>query len=742
MRHVRSLGLAYARKTAEEAMTVLSEPDVEISTNWAIVFDNCDDPKIDISYFFPECDHGVIIVTTRNPQLGALSPYAHIPVGLMAPEEGIRVILKSALGEAPTSESDIGYASAIAKELEYLPVALVQAGSFIRRQKCLHTYLDKLNRNRANILKRKATGQRDRHYHCVYDTLEVTYPELTKHSQMFLGLLAFGASSEFPMTLVHRTAGNGFQFEPADLMDRGTDFAEAVQTLQQVFMPDMTWEEQFLDDLVEELEQYSLVTRMKVYNVPTLRMHSLVTAWAHDRLPEYEKDKYRSAMIRLLISGTGEEDQDLYEFLVPHLDKLSPTWGSLHANDRFALVKVLLHAGRINDSIPLAEHVFYEVIERYSQRTLRSIPAFLLLSETNWNTGDIPKMLEANSMDIETIDVLSELLFDSHPQVLRALAQRARGLYKAEYFEDAEAIQRGILQKLDLSTELHEDLALRVMEDLAATCASQQVGKHQEALDLSKNILDRRRQLNGPNHWRTLKAKQILGAMHVVPVWRNLELLGRVESSHDDSLKEMVKIYESLLEEKEEHRGPRHLDTLKVKQVLADAYLISGSRQGVSLMKEVIRARSEVQGSSHPDVISLKERLFVSIIMGRFLGEFQSIDQMFINQGGNGGIEAAQVTRARIKECDANDIFEGIQAMKEVVSTKKESLGPEHPETLQSMDKLATILMFNSQDEEAISLLNELVNVRRMLLGQDHKDTQGSLKQLEEAKTLWAKSQN
>ncbi|PVF95074.1 hypothetical protein CPB86DRAFT_688894, partial [Serendipita vermifera] len=334
VQRVRSLGHVYTRKTAEEAMQVLSEPDAEISTDWAIVFDNCDNSKVNLSSFFPECDHGCIIVTTRNPQLGSLSPDAHIQVGVMSPEEGNLALLKSALSETRPSDSDIKHASAIAKELEYLPVALIQAGAFIKRQRCLHTYLDKLKRNRANILKRKAMGQRDRHYHCVYDTLEVTYPELTRRCQMFLGLLSFVNYSGFSLTLVHRAAWNGFQFEPADLIDRDARFEEAIRTLHEIFIPGMVWDEQVLDDLVEELEQYSLITRTEVYNLPTLRLHCLVSAWAHDRLSEQDKDKYLSAIARLLISGTSEEDQDMYEFIIPHLDEISSIWGSLHVNDR------------------------------------------------------------------------------------------------------------------------------------------------------------------------------------------------------------------------------------------------------------------------------------------------------------------------------------------------------------------------------------------------------------------------
>ncbi|CAG8700937.1 16591_t:CDS:2, partial [Acaulospora colombiana] len=522
VQRVRSLGLVYARNTTEEAMEVLSKPDGEISTDWAIVFDNCDNLNINISSFFPQCDHGSIIVTTRNPQLSLLSPDAHIAVGVMSPEEGSLALLKSALADSRPSESDIKHASAIAKELEYLPVALIQAGSFIKRQRCLHTYLDKLKRNRANILKRKAIGQRDRHYHCVYDTLEVTYPELTRQCQMLLGLLSFVNYSGFSLELVHRAAGNGFRFEPVDLRDRDEQFEETIRTLHEVFIPGMVWDEQFLDDLVEELEQYSLVTRVDVYNLPTLRMHCLVSAWAHDRLSDPDKEKYLSAIVRLLISGTSEDNQDIYEFILPHLDEIPSIWGALHVNDRFGLVKMLLHGRRIDDSARIVEHISSEVIERYGQRTLRSIPAFLLQADVYWKTSDEAKKQEADSIHIKTLGILLGLVPDDHPLILEALAQRAKSLYTMDIRGEAERIQRDILRRLQNSTSGDVDFTLKVMRDLAMTCADDQVKKYDEAMKLLVAVLKKRMEIDGENHWRTLEAEQGLAKFYLNAFVRDL----------------------------------------------------------------------------------------------------------------------------------------------------------------------------------------------------------------------------
>ncbi|PVF95076.1 hypothetical protein CPB86DRAFT_875976 [Serendipita vermifera] len=707
VQRVRSLGLMYARQTAEEAMQVLSEPDEEISTDWVIIFDNCDNLMVNVSSFFPECDHGFIIVTTRNPQLGSLSPGAHIT--------------------NPPSESDIRHASAIAKELEYLPVALIQAGAFIKRQRCLHTYLDKLKRNRSNILKRKAMGQRDRHYHCVYDTLEVTYPELTNQCQMFLAFLSFANCSGFSLALVHRAAGSGFRFEPADLLDRDGQFEEAIQTLHEIFVPGMVWDEQFLDDLVEELEQYSLVTRADVYNLPTLRMHCLVSAWAHDRLSEQDKDKYLSAIVRLLISGTNEDNQDMYEFFIPHLDEISTIWGSLHINDRFGVAKVLLHARRIDDSIPLVEYISKEVIERHSQRNLRSIPAFLLESDVYWNTRDLSKRKEAHSIYTETVKILSELVPDDHPLALEALAQRAKRLWWVDLCEEAERMQRHILRQLESSPREDVEFTLRVMKDLALTCAPDQVRKYKEAMELLVSILKTRMEINGKDHWKTLNAEQSLADFYLGVFMRDYEDSYKIGELPDFAApKEAVILCEGIVKGREERRGPKHPDTLEAKLLLAKVYGAIESDKSILLLKELIEIKTEMLGSRHLKVIELKEFLLTTFMIGRDFSNLFNIvvhqAGQFLDEGNEGLFQICQSMRTQFFRNEDRKA-EFIQLLREIFAAKEEVLGLEEPSTIEVAKFLSFCLSIASQHKEAISLWEGMVNLH-IRLKPGHPDTE------------------
>lgn len=67
------------------------------------------------------------------------------------------------------------------------------------------------------------------------------------------------------------------------------------------------------------------------------------------------------------------------------------------------------------------------------------------------------------------------------------------------------------------------------------------------------------------------------------------------------------------------------------------------------------------------------------------------------------------------------------------METRKRVLGVEHPSTLTSMANLADIYNFESRHSEAIELMKEVVYLRTKTIGPDHPDTLDSIFQLKES---------
>ena len=113
--------------------------------NWLILFDNADDPKINLNTWLPQCNHGNIVITSRNPGLVVYAG-SHSLVSDMEEPEAVELLLKSA-GQQQTPENrktsaDIvkvaSYSLYIAVETEVLLKGTVVSSSGHHPSWCIH----------------------------------------------------------------------------------------------------------------------------------------------------------------------------------------------------------------------------------------------------------------------------------------------------------------------------------------------------------------------------------------------------------------------------------------------------------------------------------------------------------------------------------------------------------------------------------------------------------------------------
>ncbi|KAJ7853004.1 P-loop containing nucleoside triphosphate hydrolase protein [Mycena leptocephala] len=156
--------------------------------DWLLFYDNTDDPKLNLNSFLPQCTHGNIIITTRNPTLRSYAG-AHFAVSDMEETDAVSLLLKSAGQDISSTGENI--AAEIVKELCYLPLAIVQAGAFILQSGALDTYLGIYMKNRAQLLSEKPTQNHDNYEWTVYTTWQMSFDKLSPPAAMFLQLCSF-----------------------------------------------------------------------------------------------------------------------------------------------------------------------------------------------------------------------------------------------------------------------------------------------------------------------------------------------------------------------------------------------------------------------------------------------------------------------------------------------------------------------------------------------------------------------
>ncbi|KAJ6511145.1 hypothetical protein C8R45DRAFT_1162652, partial [Mycena sanguinolenta] len=172
-----------AGNSSQEALFWLASKHEE----WLLFLDNADDPEINLNQFFPKCNYGNIIITTRNH--GARIHGAHSEVSNMEELDAVTLLLKSA--QCETSVTKELLATQIVKALCYFPLAIVQAGAFISESEALDSYLNLFLTNRTELLKRKASQTYDNYAWAVYTTWEMSFSKLSAPAAMFLQLCSF-----------------------------------------------------------------------------------------------------------------------------------------------------------------------------------------------------------------------------------------------------------------------------------------------------------------------------------------------------------------------------------------------------------------------------------------------------------------------------------------------------------------------------------------------------------------------
>ncbi|KAL4882384.1 hypothetical protein BJY04DRAFT_186980 [Aspergillus karnatakaensis] len=210
---------------------------------------------------------------------------------------------------------------------------------------------------------------------------------------------------------------------------------------------------------------------------------------------------------------------------------------------------------------------------------------------------------------------------------------------------------------------------LTTQSRLASTYREQ--GQIAKAAQITARILEKRRELLGPDHLDTLQSKVELFGEHMFDQkWTEAEVLG----------KEMVEDQLRVL-------GPKHPDTLTCMSMLATAYGMQKRKaEEEKLRLHVMRTCQEEFGASH----------------------FETLTSM---------ANLALMYRQRRQFADAKEL------LIEVVTQGKKQLGSDHPLVLDSMKQLAKIYSDLQDPKQAEKLAEQVVGELTSVLGDQHPDT-------------------
>ncbi|KAJ7857853.1 hypothetical protein B0H13DRAFT_2574097 [Mycena leptocephala] len=556
---------------------------------WMLLFDNADDPSIDLFHFFPRCTHGNIIITSRNPQLAVHGPRSHSKVGDMNETDAIDLLLLSAVQEK-TIESNQS-ASEIVKELSCLPLAVIQAGAYISKFDCLHRYLSIYSQNRAKLLSQHSAQSHDDYRWTVYTTWQTSFEQLTK------------PAASIPETIFEKAAESAIYGDEQEAQT----LQEARRFLQNFLSVSGTWEPQQFMDIIAEIRGYSLIDRHDISD--TLSIHPLVHSWCRHTLDD--EPTARECMIDIIgMSIRLTEDAYLFRIgLMSHIDSLIQEqttikfreaeslddmvlekWKQMHGTDHPDTLRAMANLaatyrklGRYQEAEPLESIVLEKRKQLLGADHTDTLLAMGNLADTYRKSG---RYQEAERLESIVLEKQKQLLGADHPDTLLAMGNLAATYHKLGRYQEAEPLEGIVLEKRKQLLGADHPDTLSAMAHLAATYC--ELGRYQEAEPLESIVLEKRKQLFGADHPDTLTAMANLAATY--------RELGRYQEA--EPLEGIV------LEQRKQLLGVDHPHTLSAMANLALTYHKLGKHQEVeSLESLVLEKRKQVLGADHPDTL-------------------------------------------------------------------------------------------------------------------------------------------
>ncbi|OAL56942.1 kinesin light chain 1 [Pyrenochaeta sp. DS3sAY3a] len=682
----------------------------EFPGNWLMIIDNADDssvllspingtPHVRLIDYLPLSNKGVILFTTRSRNSAEdLAPRSVLELEDLSKEEALQLLVSCV--ETQALLCDERSVNGLLKLLEYLPLAIVQASAFIRKNNISASEYVSLMERADEEMKLFSEHFEDRsRYHELDNTIaktwHVSFDQICKQDPLAAEYLSFMACID------HVKIPQSLLPSEGSLVQR----AKAIGTLTGYKF--MTKRQQRTQERVQgkEMENFFDMHRL---------VHLASVWWLNKRREHITWAGKAVARLEKLVPYGGHEARGVWTSYLSHAWHAAglegvPKAAKFSLLDRIGQCRVSLgHYGVAEVAHRQAELVGAEIFGPEHACTLMSMNhlAEVLEKQGKYKEAEIKnreilakrkivlglkhpdtltsmsnlalvlneqgKYKEAEEMNRETLISKKRVLGLDHPDTLKSMSNLARLLDRRGKYEEAEGLNRDTLARSERVLGSNHPETLISISNLAGVLSRQ--GKDEEAEKINRETLAQRKKLLGSEHPNTLTSMN------------NLALVLDRQSKY----KEAEDIYRQTLALKEKVLGFEHPDTLSGLSNLAR---VLGHQEeyeeAETLSRKTLAQKTRKLGSRHPSTLMSMYNL--SLVLS---------------------------SQAKYKE--AEDIS------MEALAWRKEELGSNHPDTLRSMSGLAEVMMEQGRIEEAALMSRQALTQMESVLGPTHPDTVAS----------------
>ena len=575
--------LDLAEKDTKEQAQVIAAVKRWLANNqgWLLILDNADD--LPLAYeFLPNKRNGYILLTTRAQAAGTIA--ANIEVDSLSMRDGTLLLLRlsKVLGEhvsldhVPTAYRDA--AERIVKEMDGLPLAIVQAGTYIEETGCsLTDYLDLYATHRKALLARRSKLLLD-YPDTVYTTWSLSFRDVERQNSTaadVLRICAFLAPDAIPEEFF--TRGAAAPDTPHGAVDAFT-----------------------LNEVLEVLRRYSLVRRNSSTHMLTI--HRLVQAVLRENMSQETQRTWAERTVLLVNAafpegdyGAGTNHQYYLQYYLPHIQLCATLIKQYHlylpeaAHLLYQTGAFLYACGLYAQSESLHRQALFirEQIDGMNDPATADILNYLgMLSRVR---GDYE---QAEKLHLQALSIREKTLGPEHPKIAVSLNNlsvlyRNQGRYElAEQFLE----QALIIRKQAFGSE-HRSTLITII-NLGKLYLEQK--NYQRAEQLLSQAL--------PAFERAVNIGHPLIA-------QNLHLLGKL-SYEQGSYEQAEMMWKRGIEIIEKAFGKEHPSIAESFNGLARLYFIQGHYvEAHSLCEMALRIAENTFGTDHPDTTAYRKHL-------------------------------------------------------------------------------------------------------------------------------------
>ncbi|GKT66818.1 TPR domain protein [Colletotrichum tofieldiae] len=540
---------------------------------WLMVLDNADDADVfyskpnrvqsvpmaskahqPLASFLPQSSNGMILVTSRSRDVAErLTGSSRNVLSIEAMDEHqAQQLLRSKLQEM----YDEDVVPELLQALEYMPLAITQAATYILRRAprmSPSTYLGEFRRNekKKSSLLNKDMGDLRRDpsaSNSVVTTWQITFDNVRQERQSAADLLAFlsffnpQGIPEWVVRSYQRSTGDENEAIIKDSTRSSSDDQENDSS-------DDSEGDEFEEDL-NMLREFSLVRITTQKGV--LEMHALVQFCTQIWLSSFDNvAKWRQRFLQVISREyqPGEFDN----------------WAKY---------------------LELGPHI--EQFVRKEPENKEDTENFIrLLRNVGWYKWRMGKHEEAEQLSRRALEASEKVLGKEHPTTLTSVSNLALVLRHQGKYKEAEQMNRWTLEASEKTIGKEHPDTLTSVSNLAMVLRYQ--GKYKEAEQLNQRALDGREKVLGKEHPDTLTGVSNLASV----------------LQHQGKYREAEQMNQRALEALEKVLGKEHPDTLTSVSNLAIVLRYQGKyEEAEQLNRRALDGREKVLGKEHPDTLS------------------------------------------------------------------------------------------------------------------------------------------